>query len=428
MNEQEIKTEVQLKTVALSPSMGSVLPLEDGRLLWVWGSGGAGTTGALFGAGIDRSVMHPVYASISDDAGRSWSDSKPLKLEAGGEVPGVFNVNLVRMKSRGIGLGVETKVGQVTFFTSSDEGDTWSTGVDVNPEYVQVSTTGDKAIVLENGRIIYPVYSGHNPKMESEDAKHRIIEGDRFSTTIYSYWYVYSYHSDDEGKTWERSENETYGILDGGMRGIFGVGEPMPVELKDGRIMMLLRSDMGRFFRTYSKDQGKNWTISNPVTSLICSPCPPCIRRIPDTRGLLLIWNQISYFEGVKGYYRHRLTCAVSEDDGETWGYYKNLESLDDTTYITPGEIKPFLQAPFAQPTDRKRYHRAPGPLRMSYPTLTFWKDLAVITYGVSVLGTRDELKDNFAVDLDELTAVYGYDDRARGNRVRVLPVDWFYT
>ena len=130
----------------------------------------------------------------------------------------------------------------------------------------------------------------------------------------------------------------------------------------------------------------------------------------------------------MKGYYRHRLTCAVSKDDGETWGHYRNLESLDDTTYITPGEIKPFLQAPFVQPTDRKRYHKAPGPLRMSYPTLTFWKDLVVITYGVSVLGTREELKDNFAVDLDELAAVYGYDDRARGNRVRVLPIDWFYS
>ena len=129
----------------------------------------------------------------------------------------------------------------------------------------------------------------------------------------------------------------------------------------------------------------------------------------------------------MKGYYRHRLSCAVSKDDGETWGHYKNLESLDDTAYITPGEIKPFLQAAFTQPTDRKRYHRAPGPLRMSYPTLTFWNDLAVITYGVSAFGTRDELKNNFAVNLDELTAAFGYDDRARGNRVRVLPVDWFY-
>ena len=36
------------------------------------------------------------------------------------------------------------------------------------------------------------------------------------------------------------------------------------------------------------------------------------------------------------GVYRHRLSTAVSKDDGETWEHHKNLESLDDVTYVEP--------------------------------------------------------------------------------------------
>ena len=209
-----------------------------------------------------------------------------------------------------------------------------------------------------------------------------------------------------------------------GMAGSHGVGEPIAVELSDGRILMYLRSNMGRFFSTYSDDQGETWYESVPVESLVCPPTPCCLRVIPKSSDLLIIWNQVSHFESMKGYYRHRLSCAVSRDEGKTWGNFKNLESLDDTTYIQPAKfIEAAFQAKFSQPEDRKRYHRAPGPLRMSYPTCTFIDNKAVISYGVSTFGDKISIKEKFGVELDDLTKAYGFYPRDRGNRVRIIDI-----
>ena len=47
---------IKLDTVKHSPSYGSVLPVGDGRLLWVWGSGRA-------------DPIEPVQANYSEDEG-----------------------------------------------------------------------------------------------------------------------------------------------------------------------------------------------------------------------------------------------------------------------------------------------------------------------------------------------------------------------
>src|SRR5262245_33793434 len=73
--------------VGLSPSYGSIIPLRDGRLLWVWGTGRA------------RKPLQPFYKNISTDGGRTWSDPTPLRLAGGEQITGVFNANLVRLRS-----------------------------------------------------------------------------------------------------------------------------------------------------------------------------------------------------------------------------------------------------------------------------------------------------------------------------------------
>jgi len=58
------------------------------------------------------------------------------------------------------------------------------------------------------------------------------------------------------------------------------------------------------------------------------------------------------------------------------------------------------------QPTDLKRYRRAPGPLRCAYPSCTFWKDRVVIAY-------------DFGCDLDPVGQVT--------IKVQSLPITWLY-
>ncbi len=42
--------------------------------------------------------------------------------------------------------------------------------------------------------------------------------------------------------------------------------EPVVVELSDGRVMMLLRTQMCKAYRAYSRDGGKTWGPSEPTT------------------------------------------------------------------------------------------------------------------------------------------------------------------
>ena len=85
------------------------------------------------------------------------------------------------------------------------------------------------------------------------------------------------------------------------------------------------------------------------------------------------------------------------------------------------------------QPLDRERYHRAPGPLRWSYPTCAFLEDRAVITYGRSVLGDPGVISRTYGMDFAGLVERLGFEivegkAKTRGdNKVRVLPIEWFY-
>ena len=48
----------------------------------------------------------------------------------------------------------------------------------------------------------------------------------------------------------------------------------------------------------------------------------------------------MSAWETLQGLYRHRLSWAISKDEGLTWQNHKNLESLDDVSYIEPTPIE----------------------------------------------------------------------------------------
>ena len=69
-----------------SPSCGSLIGLKDGRLMLSW---------------VHEST---VMANYSDDAGRTWTDPLPLKLENGENLTGVISPELVRLPSGALGM------------------------------------------------------------------------------------------------------------------------------------------------------------------------------------------------------------------------------------------------------------------------------------------------------------------------------------
>src|SRR5690606_29785709 len=106
---------------------------------------------------------------------------------------------------------------------------------------------------------------------------------------------VLTYTSKDEGKTWTASN-----IIDlSGTGNHSGVMESTLAQLKDGRLWMLLRTNWGNFWQTFSDDDGLTWKEVAP-TDIDASSSPGLLRRLQSGR-LALVWNRL-FPEGKKEY------------------------------------------------------------------------------------------------------------------------------
>jgi len=122
-------------------------------------------------------------------------------------------------------------------------------------------------------------------------------------------------------------------ILDeGGSGNHSGVMESTLEQLKDGRLWMLLRTNWGVFYDTYSSDEGITWSKSMP-TAIDASSSPCALKRLKSGR-LMLIYNRY-YPEGLTTYpllggdknlsevaaswQREELAMIISSDEGKTW-------------------------------------------------------------------------------------------------------------
>ena len=140
----------------------------------------------------------------------------------------------------------------------------------------------------------------------------------RRGTGLDAFWYVGQFsstlvYSDDSGETWLPSPAElnvhTPSI------GLYGGCEPVVIQLADGRVWMLIRTQLGRFYESFSTD-GIAWTPPRP-SALLSSDSPAGLVRLPDGR-LVLLWNKCLRFPYAHGG-RHVLHAAISEDEGRSW-------------------------------------------------------------------------------------------------------------
>ena len=115
--------------------------------------------------------------------------------------------------------------------------------------------------------------------------------------------------SHDEGKTWK---------LHGAVEAPPWALECMIVELKDERLWMLVRTNAGHLWESYSADQGVTW--SEGQRSQIASPGSRYFIRRLSSGNLLLVNHD--HFSG-----RNNLTAKISADDGKTWNEGLLLDS-----------------------------------------------------------------------------------------------------
>ncbi len=354
----------------------------------------------------DRSI----HFRVSNDAGRTWQQEWTAKDSAGRDIPG-FHISVLRLQSGRLGMiysDVNKEYGHpgresqsMVHYRVSDDGRTWSDPVLLGWSH-SCCCTGH-AVVLSSGRILAPSFRWISPLPggEAEDWQANAL-GVPSPTFSYSFVYI----SDDEGTTWKRSLSELFLSME---RAAWDLEEPSVIELQDGRLLMHLRAAQGRMYKSYSSDAGFSWT--RPEAVQIAAANAPCfLRRMPSTGELLMVWNQASRQEIVTSRCRMRLSCALSRDEGQSWENFKNLESLDDVTRITPPpdyETKacvPHEVYSHLQPEPKERFHRTPGILRVCYPTIAFAGGEAAIAFDIG----------------------YGVLGRGLGARLRVIPLEWF--
>ncbi|MEN6458563.1 MAG: sialidase family protein [Thermoguttaceae bacterium] len=287
-----------------------ILPLANGDLLLVYGrwSSDGGKLGSDFGAA-------ELWSKTSHDGGKTWGEDRVVVPNEGKLT--TFEAGLLRLPRNGILLSYCVKDSSedcsICFRKSFDEGRTWSERsryqIPTTEKYTGYTGQNNARLVrLANGRILLPVFDGY-------------VRG----TVLLSF----VLYSDDDGKTWKKSGDVDIRKLAPG--NTFGAAEPAVVELKDGRVMMLLRTNLGFIAKSYSSDGGKTWSPPVAIKGLVSPNSPASVKRIPQTGDLLLVWNNSNSEE------RRPLNSAISKDDGETWGHVRCLDADGGCyTSITP--------------------------------------------------------------------------------------------
>lgn len=300
------------ETVVLVPSTperphngeADMVRLRNGDLMLAYGQ---------WNADSDDRAPAEIRCMTSSDGGRTWGNDRVLLPNEGRA--GTYSVSLLRLQSGEIlmsyGVRESNEDRNVYFRKSSDECQTWSRRIRLEVPLWYSGYTGisnNRLIQLKSGRILAAAWAGW--------AKDRTILG-------------FTAFSDDGGEMWRKSEDVDIRLLDPSNK--YGADDPAVVELKDGRVMMIIRSTLGYVVKSYSKDEGKTWTRPVRVRELEAPNAPATIARIPVTGDLLLIWNR-SKTE------RRPLSSAISKDDGRTWTHIRTVDDSSASAYasITP--------------------------------------------------------------------------------------------
>jgi len=281
-------------------SEGDIIELKDGRLCLIY---------TRFTGGSGDHAAADLAMRTSENNGISWSDDKIVVPRTGGL--NVMSVSLLRLAGGEIALFYLRKTSREDcrplMRISTDEAKTWSRPtVCITDKVGYYVLNNDRAVQLQSGRLILPVAWHQGPGRPRDTAG-----------------VIMCYLSDDNGKTWRRSKDSFKGYAPNGRR--ITVQEPGVIELKDGRLMMYMRTNAGSQYICYSKDAGETWSKAKP--SSLASPLSPAsIKRIPWTGDLLCVWNDHCGIHPYPAGRRTPLCLAISKDEGKTWSKSRIIE------------------------------------------------------------------------------------------------------
>ncbi len=303
MENHGITKEVLLPPAAGNPrnSEASAVLLKDGRLLLAY----TRFTGRDMDGG-----SACIASRLSSDGGRTWTREDRVLVDNEG-VLNVMSASLLRLNTGRIAVCYLVKNSQSDCIPcvrlSSDEGESWDDRVRVVSDEGYYGVNNDRLVELSSGRLLVPTHRSPGASGPPEAPVVPPCE-------------CMAYLSDDGGASWRRSTT----VLAAPPGSKSGLQEPGVIELRDGSVMMFMRTDLGCQYRSFSRDGGESWGPCQP--SDLRGPCSPAvIKRIPSTGDLLAIWNTPSP-ECRRKLPRCTLSSAISKDEGGAWENTKVLE------------------------------------------------------------------------------------------------------
>ena len=213
-------------------------------------------------------------------------------------------------------VGNEISKWRTMYRVSEDNGETFGEEKELVPgDQGGRGPVRNKPIRLKSGRILAP------------------------GSTDQGIWNAFVDRSDDDGKTWNKSQEVAISQLEykSGERTVGkddssipvseqsfygrGVIQPTLWESIPDQVHMLLRSTEGMIYRSDSKDGGNTWTEAY-ATELPNNNSGIDMIRSEDGK-LFLVYNPV----GVNWGDRTPISLAVSKDDGKTWEKIRDLST-----------------------------------------------------------------------------------------------------
>ena len=276
----------------------------------------------------------------SRDGGVSWTPPEVVRrTPAGGR--NVMSVSLLRLADGRIAAVYLDKRStddcRPRFMVSDDETLTWSEPELMAERVGYYVVNNDRLVQLAGGRLLAP-YAFYRPGEMSQGP----AEGSVCGCLV----------SDDAGSSWRLGAQEHHILPEHVLRprlvkpanpeteaflaqGAIVAQEPGVIELRDGRVMMWVRTDGGYAYRCYSEDGGDTWSPFEAIPEF-AMPCgPQSIWRLPGHERLIMLYNDREGvpFGAPEFGWRTPLSVAVSDDDGRTWQRHAPLESDDTVNY-----------------------------------------------------------------------------------------------
>lgn len=286
-------------------------------------------SGLELGAGDD--APSDLVTLVSRDGGRTWGDQKVF-LQPGPDETAAYCPGFLRLKSGEILFRYEMyhhfvkgEPWSITSYAafSDDECESFSDPAIIFSRSSHMAGSMNDLRQLSTGRIVIPTVYMEGTALQEDGEGHLAPTNTSVSGT---------YYSDDDGRSWKECDNWVYLPMRGSM-------EPKIEELKDGRLMMIMRTQLGSVFKSYSEDGGASWSDAQ-TTGLRSPESCPLLMRVPQTGDLLLIWNDSPYNPKFDHYgIRNPLSTTISKDDGLTWLPSKPLETDPEWEFTNPAAM-----------------------------------------------------------------------------------------